>query len=334
MGLGWNTASNQVGNSTYIAFTVLTFVGWCSTLLLRDPRKVVRSDGTLVKPPKNLPWNEEIVGMARVIWKDPWVLLSIPLALSSNYCYAWQQTVFNGYFFSLRTRGLNSLLYWLAQMFGAMIIGWVLDTQLMTRRNRAWAAWALTFVVCWTVWGGSYKVLLEFKDYYASQGMTLRQYAEDTDRIGLDIHCGYHTVPCHDDPWTASNPYGGRAVLYLCMGLIDACTQCFCYSLFGMMSNDIAKLAYLTGLYKAVQSAGNVAGWGMENNKKSFEEQLGVAWALNVGGLLFVVPLLIWRVTNHTTLERELNTEIAAIDEDAAARIIHREAELREREHQ
>lgn len=329
MGLGWNTSSNTVSNATYIAFTVITGVGSFTALLLRNPSKTVRSDGTIVKPPRQLPWHEELTGMVRVLYKDPWILLVVPLALSSNYCYAWQQTVFNGYFFSLRTRGLNSLLYWLAQMFGAMVLGYVLDTPLLKRRNRAWAGWALTTVVCWTVWGGSYQVLKELRTHYAAEGKTLREFADSTTRVGLDIHCGYHEVPCTSDPWLASNPYAGRAILYLCMGLIDACTQVFCYSLFGMLSNDISKLAYISGLYKAIQSAGNVAGWGMENNKKSFELQLGVAWALNVGALLFVVPLLIWRITNHTTLERELNHEIVAVDDEAAARVLSREqAEL------
>lgn len=317
MGLGWNTNDNQVANSTYIAFTVITFVGACAAMLLRNPSKVVRSDGTLVVPSKELPFKEEIMGMVKVLRNDPWILLIVPLALSSNFCYGFQQTVYNGYFFSLRSRGLNSLLYWLAQMFGAMVMGVVLDTPRMKRRNRAWAGWAITSVVCWTVWGGSYKVLMELKDYYAAQGMTLRQYADNTQRVGLDIHCGYHDVPCKDNPWTESNPYAGRAILFLCMGLIDACTQCYCYALFGMLSNDISKLAYIAGLYKAIQSAGNVAGWGLENNKKSFELQLGVAWALNVGALLCVTPLLLWRVTNHTTLERELHHEIAVVDTGA-----------------
>lgn len=323
MGLGWKAEDNGVDNSTYIAFTVITFVGALAVLLLRDPRKVIRSDGTLVSPPQELPFKEEIVGMVKVLRADPWILLIVPLALSSNFCYGFQQTVYNGYFFSLRTRGLNSLLYWLAQMFGAMLMGFVLDTPLLKRRSRAWAGWAITSIVCWTVWGGSYKVLMELQEYYASQGLTLREYASDTGRVGLDIHCGYHRVPCNDNPWTESNPYAGRAILFLCMGLIDACTQCYCYALFGMLSNDISKLAYIAGLYKAIQSAGNVGGWGLENNKKSFELQLGAAWGLNVGGLLFCVPLLLWRVTNHTTLDRELHHEIAVADDALVATHAH-----------
>lgn len=312
MGLAWKQPfnSNSTTISTYIAFTAITGAGCFVTLLLRPPAKMIRSDGSRVIPPKQLPWHEEMLGMVRVLRKDPWILLLVPLALASNYCYAWQQTVYNGYFFSLRTRGLNSLLYWLAQMLGAVCIGLVLDTPYLARRHRAWAGWALTTTVCWVVWGGSYHVLMQLQDYYNSQGLTLRQYSNDANRVGLDMRCGYHRVPCDDNPWRESNPYAGRAILMLTMGLIDACTQIFCYALFGMLSNDISKLAYITGLYKSVQSAGNVAGWGMENNKRSIELQLGVAWALNVGALLFVVPLLIWRVTNHTTFERELNDEL------------------------
>lgn len=307
IGLGWDSMSNTVSNQTYIAFVVITGAGAFCTLLLRNPKRMIRSDGSRVVLTRHLPWYKEMTGLARVLHRDPWILLLVPLSLASNYCYAWQQTVYNGYFFSLRSRGINSLLYWLAQMVGALIMGFLVDTPHISRRLRAWCGWALATTVCWASWGGAYEIILQMQKYYARHGMTLRQYAEDFSRIGLDIHCGYNPVPCHSNPWHGPNPYAGRAILYFCLGLMDACTQVFCYSLFGMLSNDISKLAYCTAMYKAVQSAGNVAGWAMENHRRPFATQLGVAWGLNVGGLLFVVPLLIWRVTDHTTWERELN---------------------------
>jgi hypothetical protein len=62
--------------------------------------------------------------------------------------------------------------------------------------------------------------------------------------------------------------YAGRIFLYIFCGILDAMWQVTSYWLMGAISNDPAKLAYFTGFYKSLQSAGAAAHWGIDSAKK------------------------------------------------------------------
>lgn len=79
----------------------------------------------------------------------------LPMFFCANVFYSYQQNVLNGETFDLRTRSLNGALYWLAQMFGGLAIGMVLDMR-VSRPLRAKIGWVVLFVVGFVVWGGGY----------------------------------------------------------------------------------------------------------------------------------------------------------------------------------
>jgi hypothetical protein len=66
---------------------------------------------------------------------------------------------YNGTLFNIRARALNNLVYWIAQIFGSVAFGFLLDQKRYSRRLRAWFGWfgLLIFVFFTHVWAYEYQ---------------------------------------------------------------------------------------------------------------------------------------------------------------------------------
>lgn len=73
-----------------------------------------------------------------------------------SFGYTWQQNSFNGALFTLRTRSLNSFLFWSCQMVGAGIFGILIDLKRFRRKPRAWVALVVLLAFHCAVWGSGY----------------------------------------------------------------------------------------------------------------------------------------------------------------------------------
>jgi hypothetical protein len=71
------------------------------------------------------------------------------------------------------------------------------------------------------------------------------------------------------------------------------------YWMMGAMSNNPAKLAYFTGFYKAIQSAGAAGMWRADGLGVPYMTIFASTWALLLGGLVFMLPMIYWRVHEH-----------------------------------
>lgn len=147
----------SVQDGTYIAFIVLMFSGAVLALFLCNADNVIRSDGSRVVLMKNPSWSSEFVGLWKTIVSDPYILLLFPMFWSSNWFTTYQTNSVNGAFFNIRTRSLNSLLYWFSQMIGAIVFGNALDIERFKRTTRAKASLIVLFVLTFAIWGGGYK---------------------------------------------------------------------------------------------------------------------------------------------------------------------------------
>ena len=107
----------SVSDGTYIGFLVLTFLGACLAWTLVDAKHVMRRDGSKIILMKNPTWKTEILGLWETLWNDPYVIFLFPMFFASNWFYTYQFNDVNSARFDVRTRALNSVLYWLAQMF-------------------------------------------------------------------------------------------------------------------------------------------------------------------------------------------------------------------------
>ena len=145
-------------------------------------------------------WKTEILGLWETLRNDPYVILLFPMFFASNWFYTYQFNDVNLARFTVRTRALNSTLYWLAQMFGAYIFGCALDFTSIKRTTRAKAAWFVMFVLTFAIWGGGY--------------VFQQKYTRDD------------AAPTYD--WR-TNGYSGPMFLYIFYGFYDAAWQTCVY---------------------------------------------------------------------------------------------------------
>ncbi len=156
MGQNIHSTAGNVTDGTYIGFMVLTFIGACLAWTLVDAKTVVRSDGSHVILMKHPTWQSEILGLLEVLKTDVWIVCLFPMFLASNWFYTYQFNDFNSAKFNIRTRSLNSILYWTSQIGGAYIFGYGLDIKNVRRSTRAKVVWAVLFSITMVIWGGGY----------------------------------------------------------------------------------------------------------------------------------------------------------------------------------
>ncbi|KAL5518478.1 hypothetical protein ACEPAH_160 [Sanghuangporus vaninii] len=282
-GQNFQSLSGGVSNGTYIGFIVLTGIGVLIPMLMANPEKMIRADGTKVTTPRHPSWKSEILGLYLALRTDPSIVLLFPMFFASNWFYTWQFNDYNGTLFNIRTRSLNSFVYWTSQIFGSLMIGVVLDNKRLTRRARAFVGWTILFLMVFIVhaWAYTYQ-----KDYTRDNLPPLIDFKD--------------------------SGYPQRVWLYIFCGLLDAMWQTASYWFMGAISNDPAKLAYLTGFYKSLQSAGAAGIWRADGVGLPFMNIFLSTWILLVAGLICALPMLFWRVKNHTEMEDEV---IARMDD-------------------
>jgi hypothetical protein len=287
--INFKNPAGNASNATYIAFLVLTLVGSVIPFFMTKPKDVVRTDGSKLPVPVNPSWKIELIGLYVALKTDPLILLLFPMFFASNWFYAWQFNDFNGSLFNIRTRSLNSMLYWSAQIVGSLIMATVLDKKSLSRRTRAFIGWAMVFVMVFVVHGWA---LVYVREYDRNSPIV----TDPTLRIDF-----------------SEKRYVGRVFLYIFFGLLDSMWQTTVYWMMGAMSNDPSKLAYFTGFYKSIQSVGSVGSWRIDAVKTPFVNLFASTWALCGAGLLFALPMIYLRVRDTTELADEANLRM---DED------------------
>ncbi|KAK7416274.1 hypothetical protein QQX98_005345 [Neonectria punicea] len=279
-----NKKAGPVTDGTYAAFIVLMFLGAVIALFICDADKIIRADNTKVILMKNPSWNTEIVGLWETLRDSPWILLLFPMFFSSNIFYTYQNNGMNGAHFNTRTRALNNLLYWLAQIFGALIVGHLLDVGKVRRSVRAKASLAVLFVLTFVIWGGGYS----WQKDQVSREATKAEGFE-----GLD--------------WTAGGEkYIGPMFLYFFYGMFDAVWQTCMYWYMGALSNNGRKAANLAGFYKGIQSAGAAIFWRLDGLGKPYDTIFGATWGCLAASLLIGAPVILMRIKDSVSVEEDL----------------------------
>ncbi|KAF2718847.1 MFS general substrate transporter [Polychaeton citri CBS 116435] len=288
------TTNSTVSDGTYIGFIVLSFCGALLAWTLCDGDNVIRSDGSRVILMKHPTWKTEIFGLWETLLSDPYIIFLFPMFFSSNWFYTYQFNAVNGAYFSTRTRALNSLLYWLAQIVGAIVFGFALDFRSISRSLRAKINWIVLFVLTMVIWGGGYA----FE----------RQYTRaDTEA----------------DDWTtkdwADSGYVGPMFLYIFYGFYDAAWQTSVYWFMGAMTNNGRKLANFAGFYKGIQSAGAAIIWRMDGLGISYTSEFASTWALLAGSLVIAAPVMWIKIKDHVSVEEDIRLSDQTVGEVTGA---------------
>lgn len=68
---------------------------------------------------------------------------------------------YNAALFNIQARSLNNLVYWIAQIIGSILIGFLLDHKTIKRRARAFTGWTVLFVLVFAlhIWAYFYQKL-------------------------------------------------------------------------------------------------------------------------------------------------------------------------------
>lgn len=121
-------------------------IGAIIAWFLVDAKHIVRKDGSRVILMKHPTWQSEIIGLYEVMKTDWYIALLFPMFFASNFFYTYQFQDVNLARFTVRTRSLNGVLYWLSQILGAYIFGYALDFAKLKRTMRAKVALGVLFV--------------------------------------------------------------------------------------------------------------------------------------------------------------------------------------------
>ncbi|KAJ4286388.1 hypothetical protein N0V88_008011 [Collariella sp. IMI 366227] len=298
------TGSTDVTDGTYIGFIVLMLLGAILALFLCNADRVRREDGSKVILMKNPSWKTEFQGLFETITKSPWVVLLFPMFFASNVFYTYQVNDMNGAHFNTRTRALNGLLYWVAQIIGAIIFGYALDFPRLRRSVRAKASFIVLFVLTIGIWGGGYAW---------EKDQAPREVVEDK------------TVEYKRVDWLdGGKKFLGPMFLYFFYGLYDAAWQtCIYWYIFrfltnhatsantpprymGALSNSGRKAANLAGFYKGIQSAGAAIFWRLDGLKTGYTTMFAATWGLLAGALVIAAPVIWMRIHDTVSLEEDL----------------------------
>lgn len=278
------TNQGTVNDGTYIGFIVLTIVGAMLSLALVNANRVVRHDGSKVILMANPTWKTELKGLLETITGSPWVVLLFPMFFASNSFYTYQLNNMNGAHFNVRTRSLNSVLYWSSQIVGAIITGFLLDFGSVRRSVRAKASFVALFIISFAIWGGGWAW---------QRKQAIREVATAEDYKGID--------------WTdGGEQYIAPMFLFMFYAFFDAVWQTCIYWYMGALSNSGRKAANLTGFYKGIQSAGAAVFWRLDAVKTPYNKIFGGTWGLLAGALLFAAPVIFLKIKDTVSIEEDL----------------------------
>lgn len=276
--------NSTVSDGTYIGFIVLMFCGAVLALLLCNANDIIRKDGSRVILKKNPSWQSEFIGLWETLRFEPFIVFLFPMFFASNWFYVYQQNAVNGARFTTRTKALNSLLYWLAQIIAAWITGVLVDVQKVRRSVRAKLTWVVLLVFTFALWGGG----------YAYQ----KQYTRES--VDPLLNSSYEPTD-----WT-SDGYVGPMFLYIFYGFYDAVWQACIYWYMGALSNSGRRLANYVGFYKGIQSVGAAVAANLDGRKLSFMSEFISNWALLGASLVVSIPVVFFKIRDHVEVETDL----------------------------
>ncbi|KAI3440687.1 uncharacterized protein J3R85_003125 [Psidium guajava] len=276
--------AGSVSDATYIGFMCFMAFGALLSLAILPPSKVVRDDGTRCTEVEFSSVSTEATEILKLFlnWK---MLLIAPAAWASNFFFCYQFTNVNGASFNLRTRGLNSVFYWVAQILGSIGLGYVLDFSLSSRKMRGYVGIAIVALLGTAIWGGGLANQLKYSRRDLPEKLDFKDSGAD---------------------------YAGPFVLYFSYGLLDAMLQTLVYWFIGCLADDSETLSRYTGFYKGVQSAGAAVAWQIDTFKVPFLSELIVNWSLMTVGYPLLLVLVKFAVKDDEDGEEGAEKQVVA----------------------
>jgi len=253
------------------------------------------------------------------LFSDWRMLALIPMFFTSNWIYTYQFTAVNAFNFSERSRSMNSMFYWFAQILSSIAFGSFLDRAQWSRPTRARYGLILLAVVLAGTWIGG----IIFQTTFGPQA------AIQVDGVWVKNPADFHDI----DLVNNTREYIGPFFLYVAYGAVDAMYQGYSYWLMGALTNDTSQAARFAGFYKFVQNLGSVLapvvqtsviGNGPSDGYNALHAhgrgvgEIIVCIALVFSGILGAFPVAFRAVQDHTFEEDDelVGDKMELSDED------------------
>ncbi|CAH0033149.1 unnamed protein product [Clonostachys rhizophaga] len=270
--------SGGISSGVYVAFIVIMcFAIGMDFLLIVDPKNVVRDDGSHIAIFKKPKFWDEVKGVASVL-TDQKIVILMPAMFVGEMCLALVSSI-NGYYFNLRTRSLNNLVFQAIMIPAPIILSYIIDNRhIKSRRTKGLCGAAAVALVTIGATGGLLAWII----------------TNDIDR----------TKPTPAVDWTDPS-FAAGFLLYILFGVIYACFQIAVQWTLGSLTNEPSLCARYAGAFKGTVSLGMCISFILDSEGISFRYQAIIQMILYVLGLLclaYVITVYV-KETNYFSEE-------------------------------
>ncbi|OAP64702.1 hypothetical protein AYL99_00674 [Fonsecaea erecta] len=292
LGINMHSARQDAGAPTpvYIVFVVIqVFAMVLALTLLVRPAKVVRSDGTKIAIFKQPSLKGELRGILEMI-RDFRFMMLLPAIFVAEMALALQSSL-NGYYFNLRTRSLNNVMFNFIQLPASFGMTYILDNpRFGRRRTRALIGIsvmsAITLGIC------------------AAEAAWLAQH-----------HLNRHEAGPSTD-WTDS-AFAGAFVIYVIYGTVYSIYQIATQYVICALTNDPERLARRASCFRGTTALGMMFSFIIDGNGGTYITQLSFQFACYFVGILFLYMVTIFYVSDTNYFHEDTVIVPKHIEDDA-----------------
>ncbi|OAL48121.1 MFS general substrate transporter [Pyrenochaeta sp. DS3sAY3a] len=223
----------KVGYQTYWGFIAIQCLGFFVGLLLSNPEKVVRDDGTRIQAPRGINWKVEGKEMWRLIRSKSILLLS-PLFIYFGWIQAYPGTYLAAYF-TVRSRALGSFMSAVVGTLATWLGGSLVDLPWhKSRQVRALATFGLIALLNSATWIWAVYIQNEYR----------------------------HTRPVLD--WGNQKTFGRGFGVYLFERISLGMVENYIYWCIGNLSDSPGDQIRYSSLLRGIETAGVALGFGVQ----------------------------------------------------------------------
>ncbi|KIX03050.1 uncharacterized protein Z518_06600 [Rhinocladiella mackenziei CBS 650.93] len=274
----------KVSAGTYRAFIALQCLGFFAGLLLSNPEKVRRDDGTRIQAPRGIHWRTELAQMWRLA-RSKSILLLTPLFWYFGWVQAYPGTYVAAYF-TVRSRALASFLSVVVGTFATWLAGCLVDIPwTKNRTTRAVTTYVLIALInsATRIWA----VIIQ------------NEYR--------------HTNPTLD--WADQSTFGRGFGLFLferiCLGMVEN----YIYWCISNLSDSPGDQIRYGSLLRGIETAAVAVGFGVQ----AVPTALIATASINFGPWFFVLPFSYYATLQVVRKFAQLEKESAAAAAAASA---------------